>query len=225
MSSFLILFLDPSWIRAHTFLKRGFWVFMRICSVKKCGRRHVARGYCDHHYQQIRLCGKILTRTPQTPNQIIECRNFCKICLYNRKYEVVAHSLINKRFLKKVKKYKWSFDNFYGYAFAHIGERKIFKLHHFILGRPPKGKETDHINGNRLDNRIENLRFVTRSQNNMNRKDVKGYSWNKKIEKWETYIEFNHKRIRLGFFVKKSDAIAVRKQAEQKYFGSFAYQL
>ena len=42
------------------------------------------------------------------------------------------------------------------------------KMHHAILGKPPQGYVVDHINGNRLDNRRCNLRFVTHQQNAFN---------------------------------------------------------
>lgn len=38
-----------------------------------------------------------------------------------------------------------------------------------VIGKPPKGKEIDHCNQNKLDNRRQNLRFVTRQQNAWNR--------------------------------------------------------
>jgi hypothetical protein len=50
------------------------------------------------------------------------------------------------------------------------GARITWLLHHDIIGKPPIGMMVDHINRNKLDNRKCNLRFVTRSQNNQNRK-------------------------------------------------------
>ena len=43
------------------------------------------------------------------------------------------------------------------------------QLHHLIMGKPQKGMVVDHINGDGLDNRKENLRFVTVSENQQNR--------------------------------------------------------
>jgi len=57
-------------------------------------------------------------------------------------------------------------------------------LHRFLLGEPP-GMDVDHINGNTLDNRLENLRAISHAENTRNRKGprrgsrsgVKGVSW------------------------------------------------
>lgn len=56
---------------------------------------------------------------------------------------------------------------------AYAGRRvfdEIWYMHWYIVGRPPKGKMVDHINGNKLDNRKENLRIVTASDNALNTK-------------------------------------------------------
>lgn len=51
---------------------------------------------------------------------------------------------------------------------------KYVMLHHAVLGKPPKGFVTDHINGAGLDNRRCNLRFVTPSENSMNHRAAYG---------------------------------------------------
>lgn len=55
-----------------------------------------------------------------------------------------------------------------GYATLWYNGKNTF-VHHLIMGKPPKGLETDHINGNPLDNRRSNLRFVDRATNCRNR--------------------------------------------------------
>lgn len=72
----------------------------------------------------------------------------------------------------------------------------------------------DHINGNGLDNNIENLRLATQAQNmqNMaikinNTSGHVGISWDKANQKWHASITCNRKRQHLGFFVEKQDAI------------------
>ena len=60
-----------------------------------------------------------------------------------------------------------------GYAGRRVGGT-IWYMHWYVLGKPPKGKVTDHINGNKLDNRRENLRIITQQENTLNTKRHKG---------------------------------------------------
>ena len=75
----------------------------------------------------------------------------------------------------------------------------------------------DHINGDRVDNRIINLRSVTKQENIFNMKEVKGYSWNKARGMWMSSICHNDKRIYLGYFDKEEDARAAYLEAKEKY--------
>lgn len=90
----------------------------------------------------------------------------------------------------------------------------------------------DHKYGNasRYDNRKSNIRIVTPSQNGMNKpllknntSGVTGVSFNKRKQKWESYITVNNKRKGLGYFDNFEDAVAARKEAEEKYFGEYSY--
>jgi len=74
-------------------------------------------------------------------------------------------------------------------------------------GSIPKGKEVDHINGNKSDNRIENLRLATRSENLLNRKKARdntsgfiGVSFDKERSKWQAKIQIDGKLIFFGRF-------------------------
>jgi len=84
--------------------------------------------------------------------------------------------------------------------------------------------DIDHINGNRLDNRINNLREVTSQGNAQNRKlgsnntsGVVGVRWSKFHSKWYAVINVNKKQKHLGYFENKEDAVSARKTAEIKY--------
>lgn len=95
--------------------------------------------------------------------------------------------------------------------------RVIWKMVH---GVDPE--QIDHINGDRLDNRLVNLRNVTGQENQMNMKKpvnnksgVQGVHWNKQKEKWDAYITHKGVRYNLGRFCTKDEAISVRQQAEK----------
>lgn len=95
----------------------------------------------------------------------------------------------------------------------------------YIHGVWPK-LTIDHINRNRSDNRITNLRDVSHKQNLQNaskRSDNKsghpGVSWNKQRSQWVAHITHNNKHIHLGYFTTVEEAIAARKAGELKYWG------
>ena len=86
----------------------------------------------------------------------------------------------------------------------------------------------DHINGNRGDNRITNLRKATRMENCHNRKRrVKGKSGIKGVQKtryntWQSGISINGERIHIGTFSCIAKAVKARLDAEAKYYGNYA---
>lgn len=86
----------------------------------------------------------------------------------------------------------------------------------------------DHINGLRNDNRINNLRDATRTEqsrnsriNKNNTTGVTGVSFNKRLKLWEANIGVNYKKIHLGWFDNFCSAVGARQAAEVKYFGEF----
>ncbi len=85
--------------------------------------------------------------------------------------------------------------------------------------------ELDHVNGNKLDNRIENLRPATRQQNQANRSvrsktGMKGVYKLRKV--YVTQITVNNKRINLGTYTNLEEAAKVYDKAAIKYFKEFA---
>ena len=98
----------------------------------------------------------------------------------------------------------WHIAN--GYARGCLTRTHKIMMHTFILGKPPKGMEIDHINRDKLDNRRENLRFVTKSQNSHNRKIGKGIWWEKDRQKWRAEIINQGKKIYLGIFKTEQEA-------------------
>ena len=98
------------------------------------------------------------------------------------------------------------------HAYLNIGiDYKVYKAHRlawlYVHGEWPK-HQIDHINGDKLDNRIANLRVATTSQNKQNmrkaRSDSKsgliGASWHTKSNKWRAAIQIDGKKKHLGYF-------------------------
>ena len=112
-------------------------------------------------------------------------------------------------------------NNFY--AMTHTrdteGKRKIKYLHSMIMGTYG-GFHTDHINGNTLDNRRENLRVCSHAENSHNRckpksitSGFKGVTWHKHAKSWMAYITHEGKKRYLGYYKIKEEAARVRDKA------------
>lgn len=114
-----------------------------------------------------------------------------------------------------------------GYACTGPGVDTVL-MHRLIMQAPPD-KQVDHINGNRLDNRRENLRLVTNSQNNMNQKkqdgtssQYKGVSWDKSKQKWSSKIMLNGRTVNLGRYDDELLAAHVYDAAARYMFKEYA---
>lgn len=98
--------------------------------------------------------------------------------------------------------------NLDGYLYTTI-KRKPILFHRIVYawhyGELPQGMLIDHINGDRTDNRIENLKAVTRRENNHNRPyhrtgGLIGTTYDRRIKKWNAQIYINGKNKNLGYF-------------------------
>lgn len=90
----------------------------------------------------------------------------------------------------------------HGYRFIRLN-KKLYRAHHlawlYTYGFFPT-LDIDHINQNRADNRIVNLREVDRTVNNLNTSKRKGYSFSKQRNKYIAYLQMKGKRKHLGTF-------------------------
>jgi len=130
----------------------------------------------------------------------------------------------------KIKDYCW-WTNDYGYMYTtkpNSNHKKNLLLHHLILNftDTSNGLFTDHINRNKLDNRKENLRIISRQNNARNislsfdnTSGFIGVDWMKSESAWRSRIVYEGIAHHLGIFQDKEKAIAIRLQAELKYFG------
>lgn len=114
-----------------------------------------------------------------------------------------------------------------GKAYWYVSiKQRLFFAHRvavlYMTGIHPVG-HVDHINGNGIDNRWENLRVVSPLENSKNLRKASnntsghtGVYWSKKDQRWIAQIKINRKVIYLGSYVDINDAITARKTAEIK---------
>lgn len=123
------------------------------------------------------------------------------------------------------------FCNHHKYFNVEVGG-KGFKLHRVAwflhYGDWPKG-QIDHINGDRGDNRIENLREVTHLQNMWNKpsykgrtSNFKGVSYRKDLGKWRAVIQKDGKSISIGHFESELEAALAYNYKAEELFGVYA---
>lgn len=129
-----------------------------------------------------------------------------------------------------LRQWRW-YINAQGYAVGYKDwnkEKKSLVRMHRIINRTPSGLLTDHINGNKLDNRRNNLRNANRSQNACNSRprsnstNHKGVSWDGKNKRWRVQIGLNGKNYVFGRYEEITDAIKVANKKRLELHGEFA---
>lgn len=198
----------------------------KVCDI--CGRheKHIIGYYgkklCNKHYNQIKKYGHVLENSPRTiydKNEIRVEGEIAYIELYDKSYNVVALAMIDAEDVDKVKYSKWRL-NCNGYVIStNKFDGKTTFLHRRILNNT--NQFVDHINGNVLDNRKQNLRLATKSQNQMN-VNYKGVSKTKN-DKHYAHIKIKGKAINLGVYVDEEEALYARYFAEKLLFKEYRF--
>lgn len=112
-------------------------------------------------------------------------------------------------------------------------KRKLYLAHRLAWivenGPIPRGMEIDHVNGNKSDNRICNLRLASRNQNEHNKgiqsnntSGVKGVTWHKRASKWQAQVSVNGRKKYIGFFSRLEDAKDAVEKARLELHGDFS---
>lgn len=121
-------------------------------------------------------------------------------------------------------------DGYLTSSYYYLGMLRIIRFHR-IVAHPQPGQCVDHKNKNRADNRKQNLRCCSALENNWNKSlyatntsGVTGVSFDKQRKRWVASITHNGKRIFIGRFHDKEDAVAARLNAEVHLFGEFSPQ-
>jgi len=118
-----------------------------------------------------------------------------------------------------------------GYAGRFVrsgGTSRLVYLHRLLLDAGPD-QRVDHINGDRLDNRRDNLRLVSHRQNQQNRRPStdtssgrKGVTWHARIHKWHVRITVDGQRLHLGYYADLETASRLYDAAARLFFGDYA---
>lgn len=124
----------------------------------------------------------------------------------------------------------WQFHGGYACRKHTINGRKVWMyLHRFVweavYGKIPDGMQIDHINQDKLDNRLSNLRVVTPAENSRNRPSLagtRGVSYIGRLRKWRARIKRNKVEYNLGFFATEQEASSAYNEAAQRFGSVFA---
>ena len=118
-----------------------------------------------------------------------------------------------KVFSYKLGRYLKQRINNRGYLLINLskdGKQKTFSVHRLVaetfLEADNKRNDVDHIDGDKTNNNISNLRWATHSENMQNKRAAKGYTWHRQHNKWMAQISVNKKVIFLGLYDTEEDA-------------------
>jgi hypothetical protein len=158
-----------------------------------------------------------------------------KICGYEN-YEVSNQGNIKNIKTGKILKPQLSSSGYYNITLSQDGIRETPTVHslvamHFI---ETKNQTVNHKDGNKLNNSIDNLEYVTYSENTKHAHDTKlmkkihsrnsrntsgkvGVVWDKHSNRWIARLHKNSRAVYLGSFKNKEEAIKCREEAENDY--------
>lgn len=127
--------------------------------------------------------------------------------------------------------FKWCIGDRYAMRTSYANGDRVTILMHREIMNTPNGYSTDHINGNKLDNRRCNLRICTHTENMKNRRSHSGKTTGiqgvyktvgSKKKPFEARIQVDKWQIYLGRFVTAEEAQQVYIDASLKYHGAFS---
>jgi len=195
----------------------------KICTVDNCDRIAKYKNYCVPHYMQFKKHGYTHNIRP-IKNEVRFEGDVCYIQTYDKYSNLTDEIIIDTADYELVSKYRWGLC--FGCPYCYNPKMKLSR---FLMKPPSKEIEVDHKNRNILDNRRDNLRLATRSQNGRNRglqkNNTSGYCgvrWRKDRSTWSAFIKHHGKNVALGCFSTKEEAAAAYNEKAIALHGEFA---
>ncbi len=173
-------------------------------------------------WEEIRICVDPYQERKDNSGNIVNTGGVKGLKLLNGQVVIVDDEM-----LPLLSQYKWKTLIQHGKTYVQRGHyfqgrHKTTGIHHYVIGYPLNGLVTDHIDGNPLNNKRSNLRFVSSRENSWNRSDQRsgktssrypGVCWSKEKKKWVAKITIKKKQIWLGYFVNELDAWEAYREA------------
>lgn len=141
-------------------------------------------------------------------------------------------AIVDDNDYETISQYKWyCVGGRYAARDIRINKKRVcIYMHRYILGNNKKF-DVDHINHDGLDNRKENLRLCTTSENMGNQRiqikskysKYKGVTFDINRKKWQSKIMKNKKTIHLGRFDCEEDAADAYNKKALELFGEYAF--
>lgn len=195
-----------------------------------CGRKDVEIVGEKLRAGTTRSCGCLVKEVASTVH-----KKYNRYDLSSEEYGIGFASNTSRKFYfdledyDKIKGYCW-LEMANGYIGSKDENQKYVYLHRLVMNAK-EGEIVDHKKHDPSDNRKEFLRIGSQSKNMMNtslRKDntseTTGVYFCKNRGRWSAEIQVNKRKVYLGLFNNKTDAIAARKKAEEKYFKDWSYK-
>jgi len=173
-------------------------------------------------------CGQRLPKEPLSPDLVRAFLN------YDQEKGILTWKKRDRKHFKSERAYNLFNSKYPGVELIGTDQTnqvylsgRSYKIHRVIWCHvygewPDKNMVIDHINGDKKDNRLQNLRLVKHSENSKNlsrsKVNLSGVvGVHKRGSKWVAQIKNNYKQIFLGSFDNFEDAVTARKEAELKY--------